>query len=192
MRQFVDCGAGVVRDAHGRLFLGYDVGGKVPQRRGHGPRTHSLQRQVHELALGSLVDHGAQQRFVLRRASAHITTDQGVEASMVTEGIDTALIFSKYIGVQLPGDVVAHGLTCLFAVHIPDWNHIVMNTMRNGCEAVECWPRFLAEMRSLTKCFHDEDYRVEIQVYFRTLGQDADAPFRSFTAGFCEVAPRDH
>ena len=26
---------------------------------------------------------------------------------------------------------------------------------------------------------------------FRTLGQDADAPFRSFTDGFCEVAQRD-
>ena len=108
VRQFADCGAGVVRDAHGRLFLGYDVGGKVPQRRGHGPRTHSLQRQVHELALGSLVDHGAQQNVVLRIRS--FTTDQGVKAKMVTEGIETALIFSKCIGVQLPGDVVARGL----------------------------------------------------------------------------------
>ena len=43
----------------------------MPQRRGHGPRTHRLQRQVHELALGSLVDHGAEQKFVRRRASAH-------------------------------------------------------------------------------------------------------------------------
>ena len=61
-------GREVVRDAHGRLIVGYDVSEKVPQRRGHGPRTHSLQRQVHELALGSLVDHGAQRKLVRRRA----------------------------------------------------------------------------------------------------------------------------
>ena len=66
-----------------------------------------------------------------------------------------------------------HGLTFLFAVHIPDWNHIIMNTMRN----------------------------VAIQVDVRTLGQDADAPFRSLAAGFvkwryetisevvCQLAP---
>ena len=30
------------------------------------------------------------------------TTDQGVEAYMVTEGIATALTFAKYLGVQLP------------------------------------------------------------------------------------------
>ena len=29
VRQFAECGAGVVQDAHGRLVLGYDVGGEV-------------------------------------------------------------------------------------------------------------------------------------------------------------------
>ena len=65
------------------FFLSYDV----PQRRGHGPRTHSLQRQVHELAQGSLVEHGAQQNL-FADVFQHIrsfTTDQGVEAYMVTE-----------------------------------------------------------------------------------------------------------
>ena len=56
--------------------------------------------------------------------------------------------------------MVAHGLTFPFAVRIPDWNHIIMSTIRNASEAIECWPRFLAEMCSLTKCFRDEDYRV--------------------------------
>ena len=68
------------------------------------------------------------------------TTDQGVEACMVTEGIETALIFAKHVGVRLLGDIIAHGLTFPFAVHISDWNHIIMNTMCNACEAGECWP----------------------------------------------------
>ena len=82
--------------------------------------------------------------------------------------------------------MVAHGLTIPFAVRIPDWNHSIMNTMRNACEAVESWTRFLAEMRSLMKSFRNEYYRDAIQVNFRTSGQDADAPFRSFTAGFAK------
>ena len=61
-----------------------------------------------------------------------------------------------------------------------------MDTRRNACEAVESWPRLLAEMRSLTKCFRNEDCRVTIPFYFRTLGQNADAPFRSFTPGFAK------
>ena len=48
------------------------------------------------------------------------------------------------------------------------------------------------EIRSLTKCYRDEDCRVAIQVYFRTLDQNADAPFRGFTAGFVKLALRDH
>ena len=88
------------------------------------------------------------------------TEDQGGDL------IGTALIFPKFVGVQLPGDMVAHGLTFPFAVHIPGWNH--------------CCSRFLAEMRSLTKCFRNEDF------YFRTSGENADAPFRSFTAGFAK------
>ena len=46
-------------------------------------------------------------------------------------------------------------------------DHIIMNTMRNACEAVKCWPRLFAEMHSLTTCFRIEDYRVEMQVYVR-------------------------
>ena len=37
---------------------------------------------------------------------------------MVTEGIATALTLVTYIGVQLPGDMVAHGLTFPFAVYL--------------------------------------------------------------------------
>ena len=47
-----------------------------------GPLTNRLQREVRELALGSLVDHGAQQICSLDMLQ-HIrsfTTDQGVEA----------------------------------------------------------------------------------------------------------------
>ena len=145
MRQFADSGAGVVRHAHGSLSLGYYVGGKVPQRRGHGPRTHTLQRQVHELALGCLVDRGAQQNVfadVLQKVRS-FTTVQGVEAYAVTEGIETVLISGEYIGVRLLGAMVVRGFSFPFAVHIPDWNHIIMNTMRNACEAVKCRPRFM-------------------------------------------------
>ena len=70
-------------------------------------------------------------------------------------------------------DVVAQGLTFPFALHIPDWNYIIMNTMSIACEAVECWSRSRAEMRSLTKCSRNEDCRVAIHVYH----------FRSFKAG---------
>ena len=78
---------------------------------------------------------------------------------------------SKYIGTQLPEEYVAQSLTFPVAVHILDWNHIIMNTLRNACKAIECWPRFLARMRSLTNCFRNEDYRCAIQVYLQTLGQ---------------------
>ena len=69
---------------------------------------------------------------------------------------------------------------------MPDWNRLIMNTMRNACEAVESWPRFFAEMRSFTKCCRNEDCRVTIQVCFRTSGQNAHAPIRSFTVGFAK------
>ena len=57
---------------------------------GHG---HTACRgQVHELALGSLVAHGAQQKmFAVPQHIRSFTTDQGVEADLVTEGIETAL-----------------------------------------------------------------------------------------------------
>ena len=71
VRQFADSGAGVVRHVRGYLVLGDDVGGKVPQRCGHGPRTHGLPMHAREFAVGSMVDHGAQHGFVRRRASAH-------------------------------------------------------------------------------------------------------------------------
>ena len=84
------------------------------------------------------------------------TTDQGVEANLERGGIGISLMVCKHIGVQLPGDMVAHGLILSFAVHTPDLNH--MNTMRNACKAVECWPRFFPVVRRLTKCFRNEDY----------------------------------
>ena len=48
------------------------------------------------------------------------TTDQGVKAYVMTEGIETALIFPNCSVVQLLGDVVAHGLAFPFAVRRPD------------------------------------------------------------------------
>ena len=57
-------GREVVRDVHGRPFVGYDVGGKAPQRRGQVPRTHSLQRQVRLITV-------PKRKLVRRRASAH-------------------------------------------------------------------------------------------------------------------------
>ena len=82
---------GVVRHAHGRLVLVYDVGGKVPQRGvATEPRTRNLQRQVCEFAVGFLVDHGAQQRVfadVLQHISA-FTTDQVVEVFWVVDSVD--------------------------------------------------------------------------------------------------------
>ena len=77
-----------------------------------------------------------------------------------------------------------------------------MNSSRNACEAIECWPRFLVSMRRLTTGFRNEDYGVSIQVYFRTLGQHAAAALsQRFSAGFgkwrheticeavCQLAP---
>ena len=68
------------------------LGGKVLQRRGHEPRTHSLQRQVHELALGSLVDHGARQTFVRRRASAHQIFHRGPRWRLNWDSVDFSQI----------------------------------------------------------------------------------------------------
>ena len=59
-----------------------------------------------------------------------------------------------------------------------------MNTLRSACDPMECWPRYLGLMRSLTKSFRNDNNRVAIQVYVRTTGQNATAAFWSFTAGF--------
>ena len=63
--------------AHGPFFSRHDLGGKVPQRRGHGPRTHDLQRHVREFAVVSLV-----------------STEQNVVCGMASESIETLWFYS--------------------------------------------------------------------------------------------------
>ena len=62
-----------------------------------------------------------------------------------------------------------------------------MKTLRNACEAIECWLWRLVSMRRLTTGFRTEDCGVAIQVYFRTLGQHAAAALsQRFSAGFAK------
>ena len=96
-----------------------------------GPRTHGLPMHAGEFAVGSMVDHGAQDGFVRRRASAHQVFHNGPRC----EGLDGVgehwgnVEFSQCSGTQPPQD--AHGLTFPFAVHAPDRNNTIMNTSRN-------------------------------------------------------------
>ena len=101
-----------------------------------------------------------------------------------------SLDLSKNTGTHLTQD--AYCLTIPFAVRMPHWNRIIMYTLRNACETIECWPRFLARMRSSTICFRNEACRVAIQVYIQTLGQNGtDCNASVFHSCFREVALRD-
>ena len=155
----------------------------MPQWRGHVPRTHDLQRDtsVNLLCVLWLITAPNTDSFadVLQHIRS-FTTDHVVEAYMVSgEHWDSTDFPSTFLE-----KCVAQGLTFPFAVHIPDWNHITMHALRNACEAIECWTGFLAQMRSLTKCFRNEDYTFAIQVRIRIQDQYAIAAFRSVTAGF--------
>ena len=98
-----------------------------------------------ELAVCSLITSPSADSFVdVLQQSSSFTTDHDVEAFLVAESIGTSLKVSRYIGTQLPQERIAHSFRFPFAVHVPDWKHIIMNTLRNACEAVECWPGFLA------------------------------------------------
>ena len=95
-----------------------------------------------------------------------ITSDWGVESFMV-QTKNALAIFGQRLGLAISPAFRAYPTLFPYCAHIGDWNHTLATVIKASCEALEIWPEFLSQLRSLVKFYKNNENRNVCQVALR-------------------------